>query len=439
MGRTDSLSSKCQWNLLSAEGNNWDRRYGYGQNHCHHGHFGYKGPEVKYLKEQIEKKGKRVLTIDMGTRGTPFAVQADISREMLAKESGSTMAEVEKKGRGEAIEIMVKRIEKVLQDLYAHGKFQGVLAIGGMDGALLASAGMRALALGVPKFIVTPIAEGNEKFGTYIGTSDIIMMHSVVDILGINEISRKVFDNAVGAIVGMVDMEVSTKLQGKNVVATTMYGNTTPAVMRAKKLLEEKGYEVVFFHPNGTGGRAMEELVEQGLFTAVLDMTTHEVTDELFGGVHAGGPDRLEAAGRKGIPQVVVPGCVNFILMGPLANLSEETKKRKLYYFNPNVTMVLTTPDERKKIGEVMAEKINKAKGKTVVVIPKGGFSMYCKPGEAIHDPEGDRILIDSLKRNLGPHIPVVEVDAHINDPVFADTTVSALVKLVEASAAAKK
>ncbi|MCX5909275.1 MAG: Tm-1-like ATP-binding domain-containing protein, partial [Deltaproteobacteria bacterium] len=366
--------------------------------------------------------------------GAPLALPADITRDELAQASGSTMEIVEKKGRGEAIEIMVKGIAKVLKDLYARGKFQGVLAIGGMDGALLASAGMRALPLGVPKFIVTPIAEGNEKFGTYIGTSDIIMMHSVVDILGINEISKMVFANAVGAMVGMVDMNVVPKLEGKNVIATTMYGNTTPAVMRAKKLLEEKGYEVVVFHPNGTGGRAMEELVDQGLVTAVLDMTTHEIVDELFHGVHGAGPHRLEAAGKKGIPQVVVPGCVNFILMGPVASLSEEIKKRKIYYFNPNVTMVLTTREEREKIGEVMAAKLNRAQGPTAVLIPLRGFSMYCGAGEAIHDPEGDRILIDSLKRNLSPHIPVKEVDAHINDPIFADTAVSTLIQLIQKS-----
>ena len=394
-----------------------------------------KGEEVKYLKEQIERRGKKVFIIDMGLRGVPAAIPTDVTRDMLAEASGSTMAVVEKMVRGEAIEIIVKGIAKVIRDLYDRGKFQGILAIGGLDGALLASAGLRALPLGVPKFLLTPIAEGNEKFGPYIGTSDMIMMHSVVDILGINQISRKVFDNAVGALIGMVDMNVVPKLEGRNVIAATMYGNTTPAVMRAKNILEGKGFEVVIFHPNGTGGRAMEELIEEGLVNAVLDMTPHEIVDELFHGVHAGGPHRLEAAGKKGIPQVVVTGCLDFILLGPIANLEEKYKKRQMYFFNPAVTMVRMTLEERATVGRVMAEKLNKATGPTRVLIPLKGFCMYCHPGEPLHDPEGDRMLIETLKKHLKPQIPVLEVDAYINDPEFADTAAAAMIQLIQSSA----
>jgi uncharacterized protein (UPF0261 family) len=390
-----------------------------------------KGEEVKYLKDQIERRGKNAFIIDMGLRGVPAAIPADVTRDMLAEASGSTMAVIEKKVRGEAIEIMVKGIAKVLRESYDRGQFQGILAIGGLDGALLASAGLRALPLGVPKFLLTPIAEGNEKFGTYIGTSDMIMMHSVIDILGINQISRKVFDNAVGALMGMVDMNVVPKLEGRNVIAATMYGNTTPAVMRAKNILEGKGFEVVIFHPNGTGGMAMEELIEEGLVNAVLDMTPHEIVDHLFHGVHAGGPHRLEAAGKKGIPQVVVTGCLDFILLGPIANLEEKYKKRPLYYFNPAVTMVKMTLEERATVGRVMAEKLNMATGPTKVMIPLKGFCMYCHPGEPLHDPEGDRVLIDCLKKHLKPQIPIVEVDAHINDPEFADTAAAEMIELI--------
>jgi len=397
-----------------------------------------KGEEVKYLKEQFEKRGKDVLIIDTGLRGSPTSVQPDVTREKLAEASGSSMEVVQREGRRRAIEIMVPGIVKVVRELYARGRFQGIMSIGGMDGALLASAGMRALPLGVPKLIVTPVAEGSTRFGPYVGTSDMIMMHSVIDILGINEISKKIFDNAVGAMVGMVDMEGSLTIgRGKNVIAATMYGNTTPAVMMAKKLLEERGYQVVVFHPNGTGGRAMEELVEQGFFTAVLDMTTHEIVDELFDGVHAAGPHRLETAGKKGIPQVVVPGCINFILLGPLESLSPEYKKRKLYPFNPAVTMVRTTHEEMITIGKVMAEKVNQTLGPTVVIIPLRGFSMYCREGESLYDPQGDRIFIDTLKEHLRPQIPVMEVDANINEPVFAQTTVSALMRILEQSSKA--
>jgi len=397
-----------------------------------------KGAEVKYLKEQIEKRGMKVLLIDTGIRGVSEEIRADISREELAKASGSSMEVIAKKERKEAIEIMVQGIEKKIRELYSQGKFQGVISIGGMDGAILASAGMRALPLGVPKFIVTPVAEGSHTFGPFIGTSDLIMMHSVVDILGINEISRKIFDNAVGAILGMVDMEVNPRIEGKKVIAATMYGNTTPVVTMAKKLLEEKGYEVVVFHPNGTGGRAMEELIEQGLFTGVLDMTPHEIVDELFGGVHSAGPHRLEAAGRKGLPQVVVPGCVNFILLGPVETLPEDKKKRQMYCFNPVVTMVRTTQEEMATIGKVMAEKLNKSHGPTTVIVPLRGFSMYCQEGEAIHDPRGDWIFIESLKKHLKSDIPILEVAACINDPVFAQTAASELISLLERHPAGK-
>jgi len=393
-----------------------------------------KGEEVKYLKEQIEKKGKNVLVIDSGIRGIPRAVRPDITREAVAEAAGSSIQVLKKKDRGPAIETMIKGIKKVIKEAYEEGKFQGIISVGGQDGALLASAGMRELPIGVPKLIITPIAQGKETFGTYVGTKDIMMMHSVVDILGINEISRKVFDVAVGAIVGMVDADVSpeAKLPGKKLIATTMYGNTTPAVMRAKKLLEEKGYEVVVFHPNGTGGRAMEELIEQGFFTAVLDMTTHEITDELFGGLHAGGPHRLEVAGKKGIPQVVVPGCVDFILGGSLDTLPAKYRKRKIYHFNPAVTLIRASKEEMRAIGEVMADKLNKAVGPTTVVIPLGGFSMYCHKGEALYDPEADKTFIETLKKYLRPQIKVKEVDAHINDPIFAETAVLTLLEMMK-------
>ena len=393
-----------------------------------------KGEEVKYLKEQIEKKGKDVLVIDSGIRGTPEAVEPDISREAVAKAAGSSIEELQEKDRGPAIGKMMEGIRKVVREAYEKGEFQGIMSIGGGDGSLLASAGMRELPIGVPKFILTPIAEGKETFGTYVGTKDIIMMHSVVDILGINEVSKKIFDIAVGAIVGMVDVNVSpeVKLMGKKLIATTMYGNTTPAVMKAKNLLEEKGYEVVVFHPNGTGGRAMEELIEQGFFTAVLDMTTHEVTDELFGGLHAGGPHRLEVAGKKGVPQVVVPGCVDFILGGPLNSLPAKYKKRKIYPFNPAATLVRASKKEMRTIAKVMADKLNKTVGPTTVLIPLDGFSMYCHEGEALYDPETDKVFIETLKEHLKPQIKVEEVNAHINDPVFAEKAVFILTGMID-------
>jgi uncharacterized protein (UPF0261 family) len=392
-----------------------------------------KGDEVRFIKDQFAKRGKSVFVVDMGLTGKTQGVHADVNRENILEEAGSSLDKLVSvlHNRSEAIELMVPGIVKIVRKLYDEGKFQGIMAIGGFDGALLAAGAMRALPLGVPKLLLTPVAQGKQTFGTFVGTSDMLIMHSVIDIFGVNEVSRKIFNTAVGAMSGMLDMEVSTQLEGKNVVAMTMYGNTTPAAMMSKKRLEERGYEVVVFHPNGTGGMCMEELIDQGLFNGVFDLTTHELVDWIYNGVHASGPERLEAAGRNGIPQVIVPGCVDFILMGPIDNLAPEFKKRKTYKFNPAVSLVSTTPEEMMHIAEIMAEKVNRAKGALLVLIPLQGFSMYCHKGEALYDPERDAAFISSFKKHLQPHVRVMEVDAHINDPLFAETAVAELVKLM--------
>jgi uncharacterized protein (UPF0261 family) len=396
-----------------------------------------KGEEAKYLREEIERKGVNTLVIDDGMLGAPLAIKPGITQETVAEAAGSSFQIVKRLGRGPAAEIMSRGMAKILGEAYQAGRFDGVIC--GQDGALLAASGMRELPVGVPKLIVTPIAQGTEPFGNYVGTKDIMMMHSIVDILGINEISRKVFDVAVGSIVGMVEANVSSEMaQGKNMIAATMYGNTTPAVMRAKSLLEERGYEVVVFHPNGTGGRAMEELIEQGVFAAVLDMTPHEVTGELFGDVARGIADRLEVAGRKGIPQLVVPGCIDVLLLGPLHSLPSKYKKRKVYYFSSAATMVRTTKNEMITTAKVMADKLNKAIGPVVVAIPLGGFNMYCHKGEPLYDPEADMAFVRTLKEHLRPQIKVIELDNHINDPIFAETVVPAFIGMIEESSKEK-
>jgi uncharacterized protein (UPF0261 family) len=398
-----------------------------------------KGDEVKYLKGLIEERGKRVLVIDMGLRGAPIGIAADITSNEMAKASGSTVEKLAAMGRGPAIEVMIPGIMKIVKKLYAEDRFQGIMAVGGLDGALLAAGAMRALPLGVPKLLLTPVAQGKQTFGSFVGTSDLLVMHSVIDILGVNEVSRKIFKTAVGAMIGMLDMDVSTRLEGGNVVAMTMYGNTTRAAMRAKKLLEEKGYEVVVFHPNGTGGMAMEELIEQELFAGVFDLTTHEITDWLYNGLHATGPKRLDSAVKMGVPQVVVPGCVDFILKGPIANLEPEYKERKCYNFNPAVSLVSTTPEEMKCIAGFMAEKLNRSKGPLLVMIPLQGFSQYCHKGEELYDPERDAAFINAFRKSLLPNVRVLEMDVHINDPEFADRAVEELIGIMEKKKSNKK
>jgi uncharacterized protein (UPF0261 family) len=384
-----------------------------------------KGEEVKYIKEKLEGKGKRVLVLDSGTRGAPIGVKADIPREEVAKAAGSDIEKVNGMRRGPAIEVMKKGIAKICKELYEAGRVHGIMSLGGSDGACLASAGMQVLPPGVPKMLISPVFQGKETFGEFVGSKDILCMHSMIDILGINQFSRKIFDNAVGAMVGMLDADVSPKVEEGKMIGTTMYGNTTPAVMRAKSLLERDGFEVLVFHPNGTGGRIMEQLAEEGILAGVLDITPHEFVDEMYGGQHAGGPRRLEVVGEVGVPQVVAPGCVDFILWG--GPLPERYKDRRTYPFNPYLTLVRTTVEEMVEIGETMAKKLNKAIGPVTVVVPLKGMSMYNKPGDPIYYPEADAAFLKSLKAHLDPKIKLVEVDAHINDPVFADRCVSEL------------
>lgn len=395
-----------------------------------------KGYEVKYLKERIEGKGIHTVVIDSGTRGKPVNIEPDIPREVVAEAAGYAYEEIEKLERGKAIEIMSEGIKRIIRRLYQENKIHGILGIGGADGAILAAAGMKSLPVGVPKLLITPIAQGKQHFEPFVGTKDVIIMHSVVDILGVNAITRRIFDNAVSAIVGMVSEFNVEEQYPENLIAATMYGNTTPAVMMAKKILEEKGYQVIAFHPNGTGGKAMEELIMNNVFRGVLDVTIHEIVDELFGGGHAAGPERLEAAGKKGIPQVVVPGCVDFIVhIGTYEYLPKKYKKRKIYYFNPTILLIRTTKEEMRITGRVIAEKLNKSTGPTACLIPLKGLSMYNFKGGPLYDEEADRELIRELERNLDPkRVKLIKVNAHINDPIFANKVAYTLLEMLEKS-----
>lgn len=389
-----------------------------------------KGPETQYLKSLIENKGHRTLVMDAGILGSaPF--KPDISRDEVAREGGKTIESlIRGREKGKAIQIMAEGSKRMAQKLYKEEKISGVIGLGGAQGTEIGTSAMRALPLGFPKLMVSTVASGFAQFGTYVGTKDLLMMHSVVDILGLNAFSRMILSNAAGAIVGMIEAKEEPKRPEKRQIGMTIYGTTTPGCMVAKAYLESKGFEVVAFHPNGTGGRAMEEMIEEGILSGVLDMTTHELTDELLGGLHRAGPKRLEGAGRKGIPQVVVPGSIDFIVTGPMDTLSQEYRNRKYIAHNPSITLVRATPEEMKAIGKIMASKLNEAKGPTVVMIPLKGFSYPNRKGEALYDEEGNQSFITSLKENL-KGIRVIEVDAHINDPEFANEAAQVMEKLI--------
>lgn len=398
-----------------------------------------KGAEAKYVKEQIEAGGKRAILIDSGILGEPLAIVPDISRQEVAQAAGRSLEQAREAGsRGAAVEIMMGGIINIVTNLYATGQIHGVLSVGGAEGTFLGTAGMKALPIGVPKVMVTPVAAGLERFGPYTGTKDVMLIHSVVDILGINPISQKVFDNAVAAVLGMVDAEVGVEITARNLIGVTMLGNTTPAIMHAKELLEAAGYQLLVFHANGAGGRAMDELIEQGVFIAVLDYTPHELTDELVGAWYRAGPQRMDAASKTGTPQVVVPGAIDIIVEGPREQLPAKYEGRPLYYHNPTITLSRTNKEEAGILGETIAAKLNMAKGPAAIVVPLRGMSLSNREGQVFWDPEADGFFLERLKANLNPKVELIEVDAHVNDAAFVKDVVRTLLQIIEKARSSK-
>jgi len=376
-----------------------------------------KGAEYAFVKQCIEAHGQRTLLVDVGVMG-PSAVQPDVSRREVAEAAGVDLdALVEKRDRGEAVAAMTRGAVALLPKLHAEGKFQAVLALGGGGGTSIACAAMRTLPLGVPKVMVSTVA-GSDVSG-YLGVRDIVMIPSIVDICGVNRISRDVFAKAAGAVCGMVQADVPSG-DDKPLIVASMFGNTTVCVEAAKAILQEAGYEVLVFHATGTGGRAMESLIEAGLIEAVLDVTTTEWADELVGGVLCAGPTRLEAAARCGVPAIVTPACLDMVNFWAPQTVPARFQGRTFYQHNPNITLMRTTPDECRQLGRILAEKVSMSTAPVTVLLPLRGLSMIDIEGGPFWLPEADQALFDSLRQNLPPHIPLVEVDCNVNDPQFA-------------------
>ena len=395
--------------------------------------FDTKESEAIFLKEKIESRGCMVLTLDTGILDSPL-VLVDIDRQLVAKRGGMSLEEALATGdKGTCIANMVRGAEALCQELYEKELFHGVVAIGGGQGTDIGCTAMRSLPTGVPKLMVSTVASGRATFGPFVGTKDITMMHSVADIQGLNFLTRRILKNAAGAICGMVE-NFGTKVfesQGTP-VAMSMLGTTTPGALRCKKLLENRGFEVVTFHQNGTGGIAMEDMIRNGDFKGVLDLNLHEIGDRFAGGLHGAiREDRLEAAGAIGIPQVVAPGSINYQVLGPLDSLSPEMKARKLIVHNSYLTLVRLTPEELNGIGKLVGEKLNRAKGPTEVFIPLRGFSFPDRENMPHWEPDGNQAFIDAIKTNLNSNIPVIELDAHINDPEFIDPVTDRFLELI--------
>ena len=380
-----------------------------------------KGEEIAYVRDRLLALGAEPVVIDSGILGEPGCA-ADVSREEVASAGGHDLDDVRRAGsRGAAVELMADGVRATCLRLFADGRIRGVLCLGGAEGALLGAAAMHALPVGVPKLIVSPSASGRRSFAPFVGEADVTVMHSVIDILGLNEIARSIFDNAAAAMAGMVrDAGRPVVELGERCVGITMLGQTTPGVMRVREVLLEAGREPVIFHANGVGGPAMEHLVEAGALGGVIDYTLSELANSLLDGIHATGPDRLRVAGRHGVPQVVVPGCVDFFNQGPRDELPERYRGRKTYFHNPVATLVRLTSDEGAALGRMVAERLNEARGPVRVVVPTAGFSLADSEGGDLWDPEADASFVDSLRDALRPDIPFEEVDAHVDDADFA-------------------
>ena len=388
-----------------------------------------KGEEFAYLKRMIEKHGFNTLVVDTSTLDEP-RLKPDIYNSEVAKAIGVNIEELVKMGRGEAMEIMSKGAEIIVRRLYEEGKLDGIIGMGGSGGTAIATAGMRSLPVGVPKVMVSTVAASN--VSPYIGTRDITMIPSVVDVAGLNRISRQIYANAAGAIAGMLKTEPEEVPDEKPLIAATMFGNTTPCVDRARMKMEKAGYEVLVFHCTGTGGRTMEDLISDGFITGVLDITTTEWADELVGGVFSAGPTRLDAASKTGIPQVIVPGCVDMVNFGAMDTVPTKYKNRIFYQWNPNVTLMRTTPEENAEMGRIFAEKANASIGPVMFMLPLKGVSMLDSEDGIFWLPEADKAIFDAIKQNVRNDIPVIEMDVNINDLSFADRSVQELLKMLE-------
>ncbi len=394
------------------------------------GTFDTKGKEFQYLKERIEELGLKTLCIHTGVFEPLFT--PDVSNAEVAAAAGADIREiVARKDRAMATDILSRGIEKLLPRLYEEGKLDGVISVGGSGGTSLATPAMRALPVGVPKVMVSTMASGN--VSQYVGTSDIMMVPSVVDAEGLNEISMRIFSNAANAIAGMVANYREIPNTGKPLLAATMFGVTTPCIKTAKAYLEQQGYEVLVFHATGAGGRSMEALIEAGFIKGVLDITTTEWCDELYGGVLNAGPTRLEAAGKKGIPQVVSVGALDMVNFGPMDTVPKENLGRNLYKHNPTVTLMRTTAEENIGLGKIIAEKLNMAKGKTVLMLPLKGVSGIDAEGQPFYGPDEDKALFDTLRENVKNGVEIVEMDNNINDDAFALAAAKKLVELLKA------
>jgi uncharacterized protein (UPF0261 family) len=387
-----------------------------------------KGAEFAFLRDQIQGYGVDTLVVNIGVIGEPgFA--PDIGAAEVARAASADLAQLrDQHDRGHAMATMARGAAVIARRLHGEGQVDGVIGMGGSGGASVITAAMQVLPVSVPKLLVFTLAAGDMK--PYVGSRNITVMPSIVDVAGLNRVSRQIFSHAAGAIVGMAGA-VAPAAEDLPILAASMFGNTTPCVDRARAALEVAGYEVLVFHATGIGGQTMEALIADGFVSGVLDVTTTEWADEIAGGILSAGPTRLDAAAQAGVPQVVAPGCLDMANFGPRASMPAQHQDRQLYEWNPTVTLMRTNIEENLLMGQVFAQKLNAARGHVRVLIPLRGFSMLDSPGERFWDPAADAAFVTALRADLRPGIAVEELDANINDPQFADRAAALLLEML--------
>ncbi|HYO42099.1 MAG TPA: Tm-1-like ATP-binding domain-containing protein [Candidatus Limnocylindrales bacterium] len=392
-----------------------------------------KGDELAYVRDLIVARGHTVLTLDAGT-GEP-AWTPDIGADRVATAGGGDLAALrEANDRAAALDVMCRGVRAVALELLATGDIGGVIGMGGSGGTAIATSAMRAMPVGLPKVMVSTMASGD--VSAYVDVKDITMMPSVVDVSGLNRLSRRILANAAGAVCGMAEQQIPPA-EDRPLITATMFGVTTPCVTRLRERLEATGYEVLIFHAVGSGGRAMESLIADGFVTGVADVTTTELADELIGGLLSAGPDRLGAAARAGLPQVVSVGALDMCNWAGMETVPERFRDRTLYKHNPQVTLMRTTPAENAELGRILAEKLNAATGPVALYLPLRGVSMIDADGMPFWSPEADAALFDAIRAAVDPAVvELVELDLHINDPAFADAMTNRLIAMLAERAA---
>ena len=385
-----------------------------------------KGTEYEYLRERVRQLGAETILIDVGTGGRP-AVSADITAAQVAEAAGRHLADLT--DRGHAVAAMGRGAEAICRGLLADGRLDGLAALGGSAGTYIATCAMRALPVGIPKVMVSTMASGDVR--QYVGTADISMTYSVVDIAGLNPVLQRIIANAAASVVAAARVRLPER-QARPMVAVSMLGVTTPGATRARARLGELGYEVLVFHANGTGGRSLEALVRAGSFVGVLDLTTTELAGEVAGGMFSAGPDRLDAAAQAGLPQVVSLGGVDMVIFEPPETLPEQMRGRNLCSHNPGVVLVRTTPRECREVGRLIGRKLSQARGRVALFVPLQGVSQISVKGGPFYDPEADRALLDGLHETLCPSVEVHELDMDINDDAFAVAAADRLHDLIQ-------